>query len=333
MFPIIKGVNIICNNNTGMKYMKMITRLLLMVVIILTSVHGGHLPAQESFDVHDQLRLTLRVNKTSFYSDEPVEVRLVVHNTSKLDASFVIYDEAYTTFQPVVYTDKGREESTRVDYRLMDKSMTEAIASAGKRMITIKPSEKFMQVVNLRELYTINTGQSYRVRGYFFPDAGIKRAVSSDNVLNIDIIPVQTVQKESGVKQVKRTISPSEVVLLALSAEKNEQWDLFRKYVDLDKYIQAFSRFARLYSQATEAERLKILEDFNTFIERDRVDYLVDFSILNENIISEKGLAFVEVKVKRWGARYPFVYKYRYTLEEYRNFWLITNFDATVMKE
>ena len=46
MFPIIKGVNIICNNNTGMKYMKMITRLLLIVGIILTSVHGGYLPAQ-----------------------------------------------------------------------------------------------------------------------------------------------------------------------------------------------------------------------------------------------------------------------------------------------
>ena len=262
-----------------------------------------------------------------------MEVRLVVHNTSKLDAPFVIYDEGYTTFQPVVYTDKGREASTRVDYRRMDRDMTEVIAQSEKRMITIKPSEKFIQVVNLRDLYIIETGHSYRVRGYFFPDAGIKRAIASDNVLNIDIIPVLTVKKESGVKQVKRTISPSEVVLLALSAEKNEKWDLFRKYVDLDKYIQAFSRFARLYSQATEAERLKILDDFNTFIERDRVDYLVDFSILNENIISEKGLAFVEVKVKRWGAGYPFVYKYRYTLEEYRNFWLITNFDATVMKE
>ncbi|MFW5770774.1 MAG: hypothetical protein ACOCX9_05005 [Spirochaetota bacterium] len=313
--------------------MKMIARLLLIVGVILTSVHGVHLPAQDSFDVHDQLRLTLRVDKTSFYSDEQVELQLVVHNTSKLDASFVVYDKAYTTFQPVVYTDLGREASTMVDYRRMDKSMSEVVKNSGKRRITIKPSEKFVQTVNLRDLYTIETGQSYRVRGYFFPDAGSARAIASDNVLNIDIIPVQTVQKESGVKQVKRSISPSEVVLLALSAEKNENWDLFRKYVDLDKYIQAFSRFARLYSQATEAEKLKILEDFNTFIERDRVDYLVDFSILNENIISEKGLAFVEVKVKRWGARYPFVYKYRYTLEEYRNFWLITNFDATVMKE
>ncbi len=332
MFPIIKGVNIICNNVTGIKYMKMITRLLLLG-IILTCAFGVCLRAQDSFDVHDQLRLTLQASKTSFYSDEPVEVQLVVHNTSKLEVSFIVYDRTYTTFQPVVYTEKGREAATKIDYRLMDRSMEEVIVDSKKRRITIQPSEKFIQVVNLRDLYTMETGSSYRLRGYFFPDAGIKRAIPSDNMLNINVIPVQTVQRESGVKQVKRNISPSEVVLLALSAEKNEKWDLFRKYVDLDKYIQAFSHFARLYSQATEAERLKILEDFNTFIERDRVDYLVDFSILNENIISEKGLAFVEVKVKRWGARYPFVYKYRYALEEYRNFWLITNFDATVMKE
>ncbi len=313
--------------------MKRITPLLAGILVISTMVHTGLVQSQEKFDVYDQLRLTLRTGKTTFYSDEPVELKLVVHNTSKFVAAFDVYDAAYTTFQPVVYNEKGREVENRVEYRLMDKSMEEVVNSAGKRQVTIQPSEKFTRVVNLRDLYTLETGEGYRIRGYLFPNAAVKRTIASDNMVHFNIIPVHTIEKESGVEQVKREFSPSEVVMLALTAEKNKNWNNFRKYVDIDKYIQAFSKYARLYSQSSASERLKILEDFRTFLQRDRVDYLVDFSILNETIISEKGLAYVEVKVKRWGARYPFVYKYRYTLEEYRNFWLITNFDATVMKE
>ena len=313
--------------------MKRIISLLAGIFVFSTMINTGLVQSQEKYDVYEQLRLTVHTCKMSFYSDEPVELKLVVHNTSEFEAAFIVYDAQYTTFQPVVYDEKGREAESRVDYRLMDKPLEEVADSAPKRLITIQPSEKFIQVVNLRDLYNLKTGEGYRIRGYMFPNASIKRTIASDNMLHFNIIPVHTVEKESGVQQVKREISPSEVVMLALNAEKNKNWNNFVKYIDIDKYIQAFSRYAMLYSQSSESERLKVLEDFRTFLERDRVDYLVDFSILNENIISEKGLAFVEVKVKRWGARYPFIYKYRYTLEEYKNFWLITNFDATVMKE
>jgi len=137
----------------------------------------------------------------------------------------------------------------------------------------------------------------------------------------------------TGIIKHERKVTPSEVVMLALMAEKNKQWENVVKYINIEKFIYAYSEFARRYSTTNDYERLIVQQDFINFITKERPDYLIDFSILGEQIIPQTNVAYVDVKVKRWGPRFPAIMKYRYTLEPYKDFWVIVNLDASIVKE
>jgi hypothetical protein len=77
---------------------------------------------------------------------------------------------------------------------------------------------------------------------------------------------------------------------------------------------------------------LKIEEEFIRFLSRDRKDYILDFKILDENIVRDRNIAYVDARVRRFEVRIPSIYQYKYTLEKFRDFWLITEVEATVMK-
>jgi hypothetical protein len=100
----------------------------------------------------------------------------------------------------------------------------------------------------------------------------------------------------------------------------------------VESYINAYSDFVRPYNEADEVGKLNIIEDFIKFLSGKRADYIVDFEVTGEEVLKDRNIAYVEAKVRRFGARYPFVYSYRYTLEKYRDFWLVIDVDATVMK-
>ena len=46
----------------------------------------------------------------------------------------------------------------------------------------------------------------------------------------------------------------------------------------------------------------------------------------------DRNIAYVYARVRRFEVRIPSIYRYKYTLEKFRDFWLITDVEATVMK-
>ncbi len=276
--------------------------------------------------------LVIQMDRSSFAEDEPVALNLIIKNTSDQKEHFVSYDVSYTTYQPVVYDAQGREAAITVPYRLMNRSVEEVIRDLYPRAIELLPNETLTHTVNLRNLYDLRTGSEYRVRGFFLPDMQNPSALPSSNILSFKIVRAPGLVKKSGVVRQERGVSPSEVVLLALTAEKNETWDRLYKYIKAESFINAFPDYVRLYNAADDIEKLKILEDFAKFLARHRDDYIRDFSVTDEVFLPGKNIAYVDVVVNRYGPRLPFRYKYRYTLEKTRDHWLIIDLEATVVK-
>lgn len=276
--------------------------------------------------------LIIQMDRFTFAEDEPVVFNMIIKNTSDKKEFFVSYDTSYTTYQPVVYDAQGREAAITVPYRLMNRRIEEVVRDLYPRAVELLPNETLTHTINLKSLYDLRTGSEYRVRGFFLPDMQSPTALPSSNILSFKIVRAPGLVKKSGVVRQERGVSPSEVVLLALTAEKSGTWDRLYKYIKADIFINAFPEYVRLYNAADEIEKLKILEDFAKFLARRRDDYIKDFSIADEIFLPGKNIAHVDVVVNRYGPRLPFRYKYRYTLEKTRDHWLIIDLEATVLK-
>ena len=172
----------------------------------------------------------------------------------------------------------------------------------------------------------------YRVKVLFFPDIEEQNLIPSDNTLNFTIQQSDIFDKKSSIPKEERHISPSEIVLLMLHAEKSKKWDDYFKYLKIESFISAYPAYVRTYKIAEETKKLKIIEDFKKFLKKDRNDYILEYKILNQSLLDDNNYAYVDTLVKRYGIRIPYTYIYRYTLEKYKNFWVITDVQANVIK-
>ncbi|RPI92696.1 MAG: hypothetical protein EHM32_08860 [Spirochaetales bacterium] len=310
---------------------KMLVALAALAALAVPSLHGIA-SGQTAGQAESPFVLIIQMDRSTFAEDEPVVFNMIIKNTSDKKEFFVSYDTSYTTYQPVVYDAQGREAAITVPYRLMNRRVEEVVRDMYPRAVELLPNETLTHTVNLKNLYDLRTGAEYRVRGFFLPDMRNPSALPSSNILSFKIVRAPGLVKKSGVVRQERGVSPSEVVLLALTAEKNGTWDRLYKYIKADTFINAFPDYVRLYNTADEIEKLRILEEFARFLARRRDDYIKDFSITDEIFLPGKNIAYVDVVVNRYGPRLPFRFKYRYTLEKTRDHWLIIDLEATVLK-
>jgi len=301
------------------------------VIMVIAAIITPKLYSLES-EVSNPFTMSLKMNRFMFTEDDPVTLHMVVKNNSSKKESFVIYDSVYTTYQPVVYNTLGREAEITVPYRLMNKRVDEVIQDINPRIIELMPNEKFVYMINLKKIYNLELNTEYRVKGYFMSDIKNTAAIASENVISFKITRSTSLVRRSGVKRITRDISPSEVVMLLLNAEKNGNWNNFLKYIKIESFINAFPEYVRLYNNADEIEKLKIIEEFVTFLSRNRPDYIREFNVVEETLLPDKNISYVDAVVKRHGPRAPFVYRYRYTLERFKDFWLVIDVEASVMK-
>jgi hypothetical protein len=280
-------------------------------------------------------KLSVIVDRLSFMEGEPVEVSLVVRNTSDRTASFSMYDVFYTTFQPVAYTMEGREVESTVQYRQMNRTVQDVVQYIEPRTVRIAPDEKIVKRIDLRNCYDFAAGSKYRVRAFFMPDAKTPFCLRSGNSVELQIVSAER-EIDTTIKlpsQYAGGITPGEMIQLFLTAEKTRSWNNMLKYLQIEKYIAAYPDYAMNYNAGTDPVKRRVLRDFVTYLSTPRRDYIVDYSVISESILDGGKNAFVEAKVTRLSAPRPFVYTYKYSLESVNGSWLITGVDATVSKE
>ena len=286
----------------------------------------------------DKFRVHIRLDKKTYYADEGINLQVCVKNISEKKNYFVVYDTAngesslYTTFQPLVFDMTGREAEITVPYKIENKTVGELLPGLDKRMVELGSGEMFTYTVNVRDLYNLKLNTPYRVQGLFYPDFEENRLLKANNELTFKIIEQKHYNKPSEVDATDRSLSPKEVMLLTLRAEKDRDWNSWTKYINVEKYINAFPEFVQKYYRANFEEKKEIEKEFIAFATRERDDYVVDYRIVDEQIEKDRAIAYVDVIVDRFGIRRTNRYKCRYTLEQYRNLWLVTDEEATVIK-
>ncbi len=287
--------------------------------------------------------INVRLDKQFYFSNEKINLQIVVKNTSNYVNSFDIYDNKdmydalFTTFQPVVYDYQGKMAENIVPYRLLRKKISTLLKYLHKRTVHLGSGESFMYSVDIRKIFKLHTHKQYRLRSYFVPDFKKNIRVLSTNSLSFIIKDERNNTKRTGViRRLKRHIAPqvltpSEVIMLVLSAEKQRR--PFEKYIDLKKYIYAFPEFHKRYKMSDDQNRIQLEKEFVQFLYRERYDYIMKYRVVSETLMKNK--ASVIAIVHRNGIKKIVRYKYMFTLEKAspsQPFWLISNVEASVMR-
>lgn len=305
------------------------------LILLLTALGTGAAPG--SYEP-DKLRVFIRMDKASFFADEDVIVHISVKNESEKKNYFEVYDTSdsesgtYVSFQPVVYDMNGREAEIIVPYRVQGRNLKDIIRNLDKRLVELAPGEMFIHSVNLKDIFALNLNTRYRLQSLVYPSIEEGVNIKSDNELLFKIVEEKRIHKPSGIETIQRIIAPKEVISLTLTAEMNKDWDNYIKYINVEKYINAFPEFVQIYERANFDEKSRIENEFKRHLTRDRDDYLLGYSIIKQEIENNRKIAYVDVEASRFGIRWSFRYRYRYTLEQYKNLWLITDLEATVIK-
>ncbi len=265
----------------------------------------GALRSQE-IDDSPSFRVHLRMDRFSFNDDEAIKLQVCVQNNAFRREYYKSYDMDYITFQPVVYNSAGREAEILVPHRLANISTDEAVKGRDPRIIALGRNEIMTHVIDLRKIYKLDGHDEYRVKVFFVPDPGKQYAVPGDNILRFKVSrsDVFTAWGKGPIREPRRdrtefSISPREVVMLFLTAEKERNWENHLKYIRMDGYINSFPNYGKLYNAADDSEKLKIEDEFINFLKSDRGDYIIDFSVDRENIVQGKGIAYVDSHVQQ----------------------------------
>lgn len=323
-----------------MQMMKNTRNMALIVLLVLGILCVGHPLRPQEVDERPAFRVQVFMDRYAYDGDGPIKLHIKVLNSAFRQEFFKVADVEYMTFQPVVYAPGGREAEILVPHRLKNVSKEEVLKNIIPRTIILSRNETFTHTVDLKKLYRIETPGEYRIRAYFVPNPDSDFAIPSENVVRFKIVrPVDYAShslygpvREKRHDPARFSLSPREVVLLFLTAEKEKKWDNYFKYVKLESYIQSFPEFGKLYNTSDDVEKLKIEEEFITFIKRSREDYITDFSVARESLVDGDRIAYVDSNVRRYGTKFGFSYTYKYTLEKFDTLWLITGVEATLRK-
>lgn len=305
------------------------TNIIKILIIFIIGSFYTHVNSQEN--KMNPYKVFIKTNRLMFEKDNPITISICIKNISRSKQTLVIFDKEYTTFQPVVYDMQGKEALTKVTYRQAGKMVFDVLRNQKARFVEIAPGETFIHDVNLLDYYSLDLEKQYKVKGFLLVDVRSGALIRSENSIKFKIKAFQIDKRESDEFKIVRQITPAEIIRLFLVAEKDQKKENYIKYIDLKKYINSFSDYAYAYNSASEVYRKKVLKDFVGFLVTPRNDYIVDFEIKDE--IINKSSANVFALVTRRGSGVNFTYKYNYTLEKYKDYWLITDVTASVTRK
>jgi len=296
----------------------------------------------------------LHLEKQKFHSSEDIMLNIQIKNITDDEISFYIYDSPrrsdifdkargdnadYTTFKPVLFDMKGRNAELIVPYITSGKESKETISWMKKREIKLGAGETFMHTQNLKRIYNFEPDKSYRLRLHFFPFIGDaedeSKVIVSGNELSFKVIPDKSYLPYEAKNPGGVRLTPAEVILLLLDAEKAGQWEKSLKYIDLDKFIHSYPDFSRKYDMADDYDKKFIEKDFIRFLVTRKNDYLLDYRIVNEEIDSTGLVSYVTVDAGRNGMVKKQKFKYIYRLEKNNEgdyLWLVSGLEASIMK-
>lgn len=307
-----------------------------------------------SRDVH-AFHVNLRTEKLKYYNNDEIILKISIKNVTDEQAVFYLFDSPerrdifdrergdtadYTTFRPVLYDMNGRNAELVIPYITGEKDKAETLSWMIKREIKLGPGETFMHSQNLRRIYNILPEKTYRLKLHFFPYIGDKddenQVVVSSNEIKFKVTRDRAYEPFKPADPNSVRLTPGEVVLLLISAEKEKNAERAIKYLDIDKFIHSYPDFSRRYDISDDLDKKNIEKEFIRYLINKREDPLAEYRIVSEEIESSGLTAYVSVEARREGLIRPSRYRYVYRLEKNAGtdyIWFVAGLEALVIRD
>ncbi len=173
----------------------------------------------------------------------------------------------------------AREKSDVAVVNLQGEEIKEIILAAG---------ESFEKRLYLHDYYDLEPGREYRLSLYFYPDQRFNYFVRSTNTEKIYIEKAVAVGPPAALPSIGKAVpTAEEIVYLFLSAEVQQKWENYFKYLNLRKYIAAYNNFSVQYREADEQQKEFVLQKFADYLRKNPGDRLRRFRILGSTVERE----------------------------------------------
>jgi len=296
----------------------------------------------ENFSSHG-LVLSIHADKKRFILGETIPVQLSVKNESLFPVTFYINKQFLKNYTLIVKDENGqslpvKNIGAQNNKQLFYQDYTGT--SFDSRSIVLQPGESFNREINIDEIVQLSSPVEsytrYNISAYFYPDPvqSPDLFISSSNNYGLIIDNFKTQQmisrKNDNYLQKEITVSPKEIIYLALAAEFSRDWPNYFKYIDLTELIRDYPDFARDYVKADQIQRSYILGSFRSFLSNSKQNNLLKFEILSEKI--EAGLATVGVRALRKIDGFEREFYYTYYMTPKNSLWQITGLQSQFKK-
>ena len=246
-------------------------------------------------------RVSIELPKSIYALGEDIPLHIKIRNHGDRVLRFYVStspEEELSSFEPFLVNVRGKKiqahPKTPGSYRAPSRAfqakrqVIHNLALESKELI-LAPEESFEKTIYLNDYYHLRDGINYRGWAYFYPNKAQKRAffVRSQNsfAFRIDSRKKKAIlESDASEKASRLSLSPQETVLLFLSAEMEEDWGNYFKFLELEKYILAYPYYAVLYAQSTVASRTAVLQKFRSFL-KNPIGVLQDYRIMRENYL------------------------------------------------
>ncbi len=210
--------------------------------------------------------------------------------------------------------------------------------------IILAPQESFVKTLYLNDFYALEAKKEYRLRLYLYPQIHSYNSffVPSENILKIRIQDLGKRQGPHWAGGGQRTLAltPEETLYLFLSAEAQQRWGDYLKYLDLKQFINSYRSYAGRYREASPESRPGVLRQFAAYLCRPPREALKHFRITgsepqrsSQGDVRHNGTYLVKAIAEREERSFVRRYEYTYTLQAQDNpaFWKITRVHAAVL--
>lgn len=216
----------------------------------------------------EALTVSIRLfDEDIYFPDSSIYIAVSVENQTPESAQFKIADNRLFNLDFSVTDSSNRSLENSKEF-IIGRTTNQVFY----RTVTLEPGEHFRFIEALTDYVSLDTAGQYRIRAEFYPDlfrgGASQRIVSNTIPLSIrpghspEIRQEMRFQAITEARLERERKSPDEIVEYFLEARRQENWDRFFLYLNLEK----------IYRQSPERDRR-----FRLMSERDQIEAVREF--------------------------------------------------------
>ncbi len=297
------------------------------------------IPSTAALAHEDDISVSIRFyDQEVYFPDSDILIKVTIRNDSPETYRFRLADRRVFNleFEARTMTNRLLERAPQFSTRRTSNQQV------FYREISIAPGEQFAFVENLAEYVQIPRSGMYVIDAAFYPELATgpgRRPRLESNRITLSVRPgtagtppVDEVLDAETTEILRRhPISPDAVVQHTIEARRQERWERFFLYIDLEALLLTDPARERRYLRLSEQDRRAELEQFREDLRRERTDEDIiltpeTYEMVRTEYTPRRGTVVVDKRFRF--PDYTEIKRYRYQLERDDDIWMIVDYDV-----